>query len=354
MLPNLRLNNLFPIDRSADSVEDLYNRFSGLLPPNNIGMNENFIRTTLGRPTQPIRNDSTPPINRYAAPNTTNTNISYGLTPANTQIDTKTTNSINPLDLAKLNLKRDELGFKNESLDRNLNFKQNKQEEDNLVRTNRASIYEFKAKHPGMAFDWSGPTVKVGDKISGEVHDTGIPSGHLSDEDKINLNSTNRINEIGARGVENRNTNTRANNERGANELNNIAARGAQTRQTNNSKPESQTQTNQSFINNAQKLSTDSKYSGYIKLNRNTDGRVVGFTTSTPKGADESILHELNSKIYGIGMDDVSIPSSKDKSSEFNSSTTKLYTDKAGNKYNIPMDKITEFLKDNPNAIEVK
>jgi hypothetical protein len=42
------------------------------------------------------------------------------------------------------------------------------------------------------------------------------------------------------------------------------------------------------------------------------------------------------------------------KNSAFSSSTTKAYVGKDGTKYNIPMDKIDAFLKDNPDAQEVK
>lgn len=74
------------------------------------------------------------------------------------------------------------------------------------IKQHRADIYEFKARHPGAKFDFRGPTVMVGDPITGKAQDTGVPTGHLSDLDKINLNQENALERIGATGNENRKT----------------------------------------------------------------------------------------------------------------------------------------------------
>lgn len=363
MFPPLRMNTLFPVDlgiqqHQPESVESLYGRYRAL-------ENNGQINPALSNRVAPMNAS-----NMYQAPYTTNPNISYGLTPPNQEIATRSVDSIRPLDLAKLRQGEEKLDITRNKNENDLSFKSKKQEEDNAIRANRAAVYKFKAENPGMKFDFSGPTVKIADPIKGTVHDTGVPTGHLSDEDKINLNSANRINEIGTRASEQRITNTESNTQRGSNRLNEIAAQGKETRKTNENKPASASQTNQGYLNKATELDNSGKYKDYLTIKRNADGKPVGFTINPPKngmGSDDPTYHEVNSKIYGGGQDiqlppndqnksdtSTSTNSSDVKANSFNSSTTKLYTDKNGNKYNIPMDKIEAFLKDHPEAIEVK
>lgn len=304
MFPPLRMDSLFPVNRrqNTDTPESLYDRFSQLVPHD---INPNLINAISAHQV---------PINRYAKPFTTNNLVSTGINGANTDMNTVATqNSVSPLDMAKLDQKNRELTSKDTKNENDLKFKQSKQEEDNKVRTSRAAVYKFKAENPGMKFDYSGPNVIVSDPISGKSHDTGIPTGHLSDTDKINLNSTDRINEIGARGNESRNTNTLSNAERGSNRLNEIAATGEQNRKTNKEKSVSETQRNQGYLNKANQLvNSNPQYKDYITIHTNQDGKPVGFTINPPKngmGSDDPTYHEVNSKIYGNSSNDVTIPS---------------------------------------------
>jgi len=67
------------------------------------------------------------------------------------------------------------------------------------IRQQRADVYEFKAHNPNFRLDFSGPTVKVANPITGEVRDTGMETGALSDADKMILQQENELERIGAR-----------------------------------------------------------------------------------------------------------------------------------------------------------
>lgn len=63
--------------------------------------------------------------------------------------------------------------------------RKNKAEEE--IRRKRAEVYDFKSRNPNMRFDFSGPTVKAADPLTGQVYDTGVPTGQMTDMDRINL-----------------------------------------------------------------------------------------------------------------------------------------------------------------------
>lgn len=300
MFPPLRMDTLFPIKprREGDTVESDYNRFRQLSPDD---INPNLANAISSHQV---------PVNRYAAPFTRNNLVSTGINGANTDMNTVAAqNSVSPLDMAKLDQKNRELASKDTKNENDLKFKQSKQEEDNKVRTSRAAVYKFKAENPGMKFDYSGPNIIVSDPISGKSHDTGIPTGHLSDVDKINLNSTDRINEIGARGIESRNTNSLSNAERGTNRLNEISATGDQNRQTNKDKPinNSATQQRIGYANKARELANSNPaFAPYIKMNGNefsitppSSGGMFGSS-----GPDADTYHKINEAIYGTSSSD--------------------------------------------------
>lgn len=74
------------------------------------------------------------------------------------------------------------------------------------VRQQRADVYQFKALNPDAKFDFRGPTVLVADPLTGKVTDTKVPTGSLSDMDKLNLQHENRLGEIAAQGAQSRAT----------------------------------------------------------------------------------------------------------------------------------------------------
>ena len=70
----------------------------------------------------------------------------------------------------------------------------------------RTEVYRFKAHHPGVKFDYHGPTVTYADPQTGKVFDTGVKTGRLSDSDKIDLNQDNAIERIDETGDQARQT----------------------------------------------------------------------------------------------------------------------------------------------------
>lgn len=81
-----------------------------------------------------------------------------------------------------------------------------KNERDAKIREDRAAVYRFKAEHPNKKFDFSGPKVLIADPSTGEVINTGIETGSLSDSDKLDLQHKNRTAEIKTGGEEARTT----------------------------------------------------------------------------------------------------------------------------------------------------
>lgn len=75
-----------------------------------------------------------------------------------------------------------------------------KNDKDAQIKEFRARVYEFKALHPGLKFDFKGATVKTADPISGKIEDTGIPTGSLDELDKMNLAQDFSMQRIGAQG----------------------------------------------------------------------------------------------------------------------------------------------------------
>jgi hypothetical protein len=68
------------------------------------------------------------------------------------------------------------------------------------ISQQRADAYTLKATKPDFKFDFKGPTIMVADPTTGKITDTKIPTGSLTDADKIALQQTNamaRIDETG-------------------------------------------------------------------------------------------------------------------------------------------------------------
>ena len=129
------------------------------------------------------------------------------------------------------------------------------------IAQQRANVYEFKANHPGVKLQFpKGGNIMALDPVSGKLTDTGIPTGTLSELDKLNLGHDNKMEEIHAGGEETRDT-TRV---RGEEERKNIVVRGQESRTTKatpsasktatGDKPELPTQTRVRQFNNAREL----------------------------------------------------------------------------------------------------
>jgi hypothetical protein len=70
----------------------------------------------------------------------------------------------------------------------------------------RTEVYRYKSLHPGLKFNYTGPTVTYADPITGKVMDTGVKTGRLSDQDKIDLNQEYGIERIRETGDQSRQT----------------------------------------------------------------------------------------------------------------------------------------------------
>ena len=71
------------------------------------------------------------------------------------------------------------------------------------IRQQRADIYAFKAMHPNYKFVLpKGGNIQALDPATGQSHDTGIPTGSLTELDKMNLSQENALEQIGARGTQ--------------------------------------------------------------------------------------------------------------------------------------------------------
>ena len=179
------------------------------------------------------------------------------------------------------------------------------------IRTHRADVYDFKAHNPGMKLITpKGGNIQAYDPITGETKDTGIPSGSLTDLDKINLQADDKMEQIHATGDERRKT---------------VVTQGEEARKTKttvgggtlkpgtgpNGKPELPTQTRVRQFNAARELfNTHPEVQQFLKLGNND------FTLTPPSknffGQDSGPSQEqydlMKKAIYGEGAIDIAQP----------------------------------------------
>lgn len=78
-----------------------------------------------------------------------------------------------------------------------------KNEREALIREHRANVYDFKSKNPGMKFLFpKGGNVRAVNPVTGEEKDTGIPTGSMTELDKMNLTQEFTRENIGSKGAE--------------------------------------------------------------------------------------------------------------------------------------------------------
>lgn len=178
------------------------------------------------------------------------------------------------------------------------------------IRGHRADIYEFKAKNPGMKIITpKGGNIQMVDPITGVAKDTGIPSGSLTDLDKINLNAEDKMTQIEATGDQRRQT---------------VAAQGDEARKTKETvgggtlKPDSPsgvkgelpTQTRVRQYTNAEKLiNSDPEARKFVKLDPASKSILItpsnpSAWTASGRGPSKEQIDQWNQTIYG----DNSIP----------------------------------------------
>lgn len=91
--------------------------------------------------------------------------------------------------------------------DRAQQAKEKNDEAKMTIAQHRADIYDFKAKNPDMKIVMpAGGNIQAINPQTGEIHDLGIPTGSLTETDKINLQQENKLKDIKATGEQNRQT----------------------------------------------------------------------------------------------------------------------------------------------------
>lgn len=75
-----------------------------------------------------------------------------------------------------------------------------KDEARTKIMQDRAEVYRLKSLKGNFKFDFSGPKVLVADPTTGEIKQTDIDTGSLSDADKMALGQENVMEQIGMRG----------------------------------------------------------------------------------------------------------------------------------------------------------
>lgn len=128
-----------------------------------------------------------------------------------------------------------------------------------LTRHNREveSLTRMKQEHPDLRFDTKGPTVLIMDPRTGEIKDSGIETGGMSEEDKLSITQRNALERIGATGAVNK-------------EIKETVPGGSPT-----NKPMAPTQAKQQLLNNVQQLQISNPELGKFVHTDDDTGRIV-------------------------------------------------------------------------------
>lgn len=178
------------------------------------------------------------------------------------------------------------------------------------VLQNRADVYRFKAENPNYKFILpKGGNVQAFNPLTGQSRDTGIPTGSLSELDKINLGQEDALERIGATGDEARDTE----NLRQTGRLAAIGARGEEARKTRvtipggvsgqRTKTEQPTQTKVRQYNAAKEIAnTNPELAKFIKFTGTNEFTIRPTGKggwASPDGPTEQQAAELKRLIYG-------------------------------------------------------
>lgn len=178
------------------------------------------------------------------------------------------------------------------------------------VSQHRADVYEFKARNPLMKLVFpKGGNIQAVDPQTGEAKDTGIPTGSMTELDKMNLGHEQKTAEIQTRGDETRETE----GVKHANRTAEIFTRGSEARKTKSTpgansgggKTELPTQTRVRQFNAARELwNSRPDLRPFIKIGRpgtndfsiTPPGNGGFFSTAGPNAQQHK---EINDAIYG-------------------------------------------------------
>ena len=200
----------------------------------------------------------------------------------------------------------------NELRQRAQDLKAKNDEANAKIREHRASVYEYKSTHPGMKLIFTkGGNVQAFDPASGKTLDTGIPTGSMTEMDKLNLQEEQRQADIESRGNESRKTE----GIKEENRQSDIASRGVESRRTKEvvpggskggvNKPETPTQTRVRQFNAARELlNSRPDLRPFIKLGSPSNN---DFTVTPPgesriwghTGPTAEQYKQIQDKIYG-------------------------------------------------------
>ncbi len=167
------------------------------------------------------------------------------------------------------------------------------------VRKTMADIAAFKAANPNAkVVAPKGGTIHLYDPVHGMV-DTGIPTGNMTDADRMEAEKENRLEGIAATGDQSRKTETM----RGDNALEQIGARGVESRATNAARPvapkiQSEADKKVGYFNAAQKLANDPTFGKYLDFSGGPN------TFFIKPGTPQDVYHNINSQIYGSNSTD--------------------------------------------------
>lgn len=175
----------------------------------------------------------------------------------------------------------------------------------------RADIYAFKATHPNFKFVMpKGGNVMAGDPATGQMHDTGVPTGSLTDLDKLHIGQEQALERIGAQGEQARETET----VRQAGRETLVGMRGEQARQTKATPPggitgkglmPTQIKVDQ-YTKARQIVNSNPELAPFIKLGPSNEFEVVrpnpGGWTERGRGPTPQQYSDIINTIYGQSM----------------------------------------------------
>jgi hypothetical protein len=175
------------------------------------------------------------------------------------------------------------------------------------IRQQRADIYEFKATHPNWKIMMpKGGNIVAINPMTGETHDTGIPTGSMTDLDKLTLGQENALERIGATGEQARETE----GVRQAGRETLVGMRGEEARKTRETVPGGvggrAIQPSQVRVDQANKarqiVNANPELAQWIKLGSGNEFTVVPPGKDfwgKPKGPTPEQYSQINKFIYG-------------------------------------------------------
>lgn len=172
------------------------------------------------------------------------------------------------------------------------------------IRQQRADIYDFKSKNPNMKIvTTKGGNVQAINPQTGETIDTGIPTGSLSELDKLNLQHENSLEDISARGDESRETARVRGEESRLTKQTSPAINPNIKPKSTTIKPDSPAATRTRQLNTARELvNTDPSLKPFIKFDGNNfeiEAPSEGFFGH--KGPTDEQFKKIKKSIYGEG-----------------------------------------------------